>query len=286
MEEEPMASIRTLPVLLAALASAAPSSAADPYEPDNISSLFETLAIHGARQSRDLEGTGDVDYVLVDAVPRRSYEASVDTAGYFTAELTRRGADNGLQQTGSGRTINSTRSATGILSSWSSHASSVLNWIESGEPADRARFLRVDANGAAHTAASSQYTLQLRETTLYCPRYNNTGGQATVLVVQRVGVQESGENTNGCVWTADFYDSGYNVFGHPLNGSFTGSPSFSNSLAQNGMFVVATSVVAPGTSGSIQIAHTCGYGRVQAKAVSVEPATGFTFDTTCLPRPE
>ncbi|MET0552405.1 MAG: hypothetical protein ABW221_05175 [Vicinamibacteria bacterium] len=281
-----MPSIRTLTVLLAALATATPSFAADPYEPDNTASLFEAVAIHGPRQSRDLEGTGDVDYVVVDVAPRRSYEASVDTAGYFTAELTRRGAGNVLQQTGSGVAINSTRSATGILSSWSSHSSSVLNWIESGDHADRTRFLRIDANGAVHTAADSQYTLQLRETTLYCPRYNNTGGQATVLVVQRVGVQESGENTNGCVWTADFYDQAYNVFGHPLNGSFTGSPSFSSSLAQNGMFVVATPAVAPGSSGSIQIAHTCGYGRVQAKAVSLEPATGFTFDTTCSTRPE
>ena len=125
----------------------------------------------------------------------------------------------------------------------------------------------MDANGAVHTAADSQYTLQLRETTLYCPRYNNTGGQVTVLIVQTAGPQESGENLNGCTWTADFYDRGYNVFGHTLNGTFVGSNSFQSGLATNGMIVVATPAVTAGTSGSIQIAHTCGYGKVQAKAV-------------------
>ena len=35
----------------------------------------------------------------------------------------------------------------------------------------------------------------------------------------------------------------------------------------------------PNQSGSVRIAHTCGYGGLSGKAVSVEPATGFTFDT-------
>lgn len=29
---------------------------------------------------------------------------------------------------------------------------------------------------------------------------------------------------------------------------------------------------------------TCGYGKVQAKVVALEPATGFTFDTPCSSR--
>jgi hypothetical protein len=69
-----------------------------------------------------------------------------------------------------------------------------------------------------------------------------------------------------------------------LNGTFIGSNSFETGLANNGMVVVNTSAVSAGTSGSIQIAHTCGYGKVQAKVVALEPATGFTFDTACSPR--
>jgi len=280
-----MASIHPLTALLVTLSAAPAAFAIDPYEPDIIPNVFRALATHGTRQSHDLDGTGDVDYMVVDPAPRRSYEASVTTAGRFTADLTRRDAADGVQQGGAGLIAWSIRSPTGTLMNWSPHSSSVLNWIESGVDAERTRYLRVDANGAVHTAADSQYTLQLRETTLYCPRYNNTGGQATVLIVQRVGVQDRDELAPDCVWTADFYDRAYTQYGHTLNGSYNGVPSVS-SLGPNGMFVLATALVVPGTSGSIQIAHTCGYGRVQAKAVSVEPATGFTFDTTCSPRPE
>jgi hypothetical protein len=285
MEEKPMPSNRALPVLFATLA-ATPSFAADPYEPDNAPAQGTALAIHGARQDRDLEGTADRDYVNADAAPRRSYEASVTTAGNFPAILTRRGTGDAELQAGSALAFDTQRGATGVLSGWSGHSSSVMNWIEPAAPASRTRFLRVDATDAIHTAADSRYTLRLRETTLYCPRYNNTGGQATVLVVQTAGPQESGENLNGCTWNADFYDRGYNVFGHTLNGTFVGSNSFETGLAHNGMMVVATASITSGTSGSIQIAHTCGYGKVQAKAVSVEPSTGFTFDTPCAPRPE
>jgi hypothetical protein len=280
-----MTSIRPLAALFVALLSTmTPSFAADPYEPDNDPSADLALAIHGVRQNRDLDGPSDRDYVHVDAVPRRSYEVSVSTVGFFPIELTRRDIADVVQQTGSGITFNSTRSATGTLISWSPHSSRVMNWIESGDPNSRARFLRVDSSNLPLTNA--QYTLQLRETTLYCPRYNNTSGQVTVLMVQTAGPQESGETLNGCTWTADFYDGAYNVLGHTLNGSFLGSTSTNSSLAPNGMVVVPTTAVTAGTSGSIQIAHTCGYGKVQAKAVALEPATGFTFDTICSPRLE
>jgi hypothetical protein len=285
--ENQKTSVRALAALIVTLsATSTPSFAADPYEPDDDAALTLALASHGARQARDLEGTGDRDYVQVDAVPRRSYEVGLSTAGLFPALLTRRGTGDVQLQTGAGLAFNSARGATGSLSSWSEHSSSVMNWIEPADPASRTRFVRVDANGLPHTAAGSQYTLQLRETTLYCPRYNNTGGQVTVLIVQTGGPQESVENLNGCTWNADFYDRGYNVFGHTLNGTFVGSNSFETGLAANGMVVVNTSALTAGTSGSIQIAHTCGYGKVQAKAVALEPATGFTFDTVCSPRLE
>jgi hypothetical protein len=275
-----------LAALSLTLSAAVPSFAADPYEPDDTAILQVGLAHHGARQSRDLEGANDRDYVNVDAAPRRSYEVEVSTAGSFPALLTRRGTGDTELQAGSNMTINSSRGNTGVLTGWNSHSSSLMNWIEPADAISRTRFLRVDANGFTHTAANSQYTLRLRETTLYCPRYNNTGGQVTVLIVQTAGPQESGENSNGCNWNADFYDRTYNVFGHTLNGTFAGSNSFETALAHNGMMVVPTASVTAATSGSIQIAHTCGYGKVQAKAVSVEPSTGFTFDTVCVPRPE
>ena len=32
------------------------------------------------------------------------------------------------------------------------------------------------------------------------------------------------------------------------------------------------------------MSHTCGYGGLAGKAVALEPATGFTFDTSLIPR--
>jgi hypothetical protein len=281
-----MTSIRPAAVLILTL-SMVPTTAfaIDPHEPDDTPGFQLTLAGHGSLQAHDLEGTADVDYVLVDGAPRRSYEASLATLRFFPVLLTRRNSEDVELQAATPMTINSNRSATGSLQGALAHSSRLMNWIESGDVASRTRFLRVDSNDTPLTV-TSQYTLGLRETTLYCPRYNNTGGQVTVLVVQNAGPQETFENTNGCAWVADFYDGAHNAGGHALNGSFLGSTSSGTSLAYNGVAVVPAAAVAPGTSGSIQIAHTCGYGKVQAKAVSLEPATGFTFDTTCSPRPE
>jgi hypothetical protein len=62
-----------------------------------------------------------------------------------------------------------------------------------------------------------------------------------------------------------------------LTGSQTGT------LGATNMGVVNESTV-PGianTKGSARITHTCGYNRIKAKLVALQPSTGFSFDTTC-----
>jgi hypothetical protein len=56
------------------------------------------------------------------------------------------------------------------------------------------------------------------------------------------------------------------------------------SLVANATFVQNTSVVAGG-SGSNTVTNNSGYGALAGKAVAVEPATGFTFDTPLSCRP-
>jgi hypothetical protein len=41
-----------------------------------------------------------------------------------------------------------------------------------------------------------------------------------------------------------------------------------------------------GLSGHAQVAHTAGYGGLAGKAVALEPATGFSFDTPLVPIPQ
>jgi hypothetical protein len=58
-------------------------------------------------------------------------------------------------------------------------------------------------------------------------------------------------------------------------------------FAGNAMGVIATQSEpgVGGTSGSAFIAHSCGYGGINAKVVQLEPTTGFSFDTACVTRP-
>jgi hypothetical protein len=67
-------------------------------------------------------------------------------------------------------------------------------------------------------------------------------------------------------------------------GTFLGSTS--NTFSARELFVNNTSglAFAANQSGSIIVSHTCGYGGLAGKAVALEPATGFTFDTQLVPR--
>ena len=58
-------------------------------------------------------------------------------------------------------------------------------------------------------------------------------------------------------------------------------------MAPKGLFSLNTSsvLVLQGQSGSVTVAHDGPYGTLSGKAVAVEPATGFTFDTAMVPRP-
>jgi hypothetical protein len=56
------------------------------------------------------------------------------------------------------------------------------------------------------------------------------------------------------------------------------------SLVPRQTFVLKTATAAPGASGTITVTHDAGYGRLTGKAVALEPATGFSFDSPMAPR--
>ena len=111
------------------------------------------------------------------------------------------------------------------------------------------------------------YRIRAYDTTYRVPRFNNSASQVTVLVVENT----SADAVTGTVWL------------WRGDGSLAASQGFS--VAPRGVFTLNTSTVAPGTSGSITLNHDGRYGALSGKAVSVEPATGFTFDSPMLPRP-
>jgi hypothetical protein len=105
------------------------------------------------------------------------------------------------------------------------------------------------------------------DTTLFVPRFNNTATQTTVLVLQ---------NTTDVTVTGLVHF--YNASGFLITSQLLIVP-------QHGVQLVSTATISAlsGQSGSVQIAQTGGYGAITGKAVALEPATGFTFDTAVGP---
>ena len=107
----------------------------------------------------------------------------------------------------------------------------------------------------------------MRETTMFAPRFNNSGTQITVLL------QDA--SSRFVSYTARFF-----------NAQGTLLTSASGNLAPRGGASINTSIIAglAGTSGAITLDHTAPYGRLTGKAVALEPSTGCSFDTLLLPK--
>jgi len=107
------------------------------------------------------------------------------------------------------------------------------------------------------------YRIRAYETTYTIPRFNNAGGQVTVLVLHNRG----SDTVSGTLW-----------FWSPV-GALLASRGFT--LAPHGSLVLDTTTVAgaSGAAGSITVSNDGTYGIVEGKAVAFEPATGFTSDT-------
>jgi hypothetical protein len=121
--------------------------------------------------------------------------------------------------------------------------------------------------GTACTGADS-YRIRFYETTYTVPRFNNSGTQSTILLVQNA-------TDRTCIVAYYFMAADGSVLA-----------SSGSELTPRELEVVATATLVPGQAGSVRIGHTCGYGGLSGKAVAVEPATGFTFDTPIAYRPD
>jgi hypothetical protein len=229
-------------------------------DPDNSASTDNVL-FHGSVQRHDL-GTQiglvvDQDWFLMETQPFSSYEVLVDGQGgdlmLGASQIQRLNAQGTAVQDGS------VAESPGAVT---------LKW-RNEELSARTEFVRVRSPGCSTLCdLNDRYTIRFYDTTYTVPRFNNSGSQSTVLIVQNATVRD-------CQLAITFFRSD--------GASFT---TF-RTLVANGQVVLPTASVAgvAGHSGSIRIAHNCGYGALHGKAVSIEPATGFTFDTLLVPRP-
>jgi hypothetical protein len=251
----------TAALLLAGLALAAGADA-DEWEfgtdTDNSAATDNALA-HGTVQVHDVVRfpEPDQDWYRVPVDPMSSFQFVLDgmtgDMDFVGSSLQRLGAD---AVTVLGSAV--VEGDGGILS---------LDWTtEQSTPA--ASFVRVQ--GAACSSlcdALDRYRARFLETTYTVPRFNNTGTQATVMLVQNASART-------CALT---------TFLLAADGSV--SAVVPATLNPRQLVVLNLAVPAPNQAGSVRIAHTCGYGGLAGKAVAIEPATGFTFDTPLVPRP-
>jgi hypothetical protein len=197
--------------------------------------------------------TADTDEYQISQRPGASYEVVVDSTsgdlGPSGPSLERVAAD--------GVTVLQSSLPAGSGSSRS------LRWENAGALVDD-ETLRVTAP-SCWTACGPEavYRVRLLDTTAGIPRFNNSATQATIVVVQNLG--------------ADPVSGTFRFWG--TTGTLLASQPFT--IASHGAVLLNTLGIPAlvGQGGSVTIASDAPYGGLSGKAVAVEPATGFTFDT-------
>jgi hypothetical protein len=201
-------------------------------------------------------GPPGVHHFRIAQAPYASYEVVVDAASgdLLPLDLARVG--------GAGTTVLQTAVASGTGGSVS------LAWMNDTAATDVGQLVRVASGGCTTgCGADDAYRVRAYETTLRGTRFNNSGGQVTVLTLQ---------NPSDRVVTA-------RARFLRADGTLVGTSALS--LAPRASFVLDTATVASSASGSVVVAHDGPYGGLTGKLVSLEPATGFAFDTPLAPRP-
>jgi hypothetical protein len=254
-------SLAIVPALILAFASAPVSADVwdnDPGDEDD-SSATDNELFHGALQVHDLAAQGavaDEDWFVVFSRPFSSYEVLVD------------GVQGQVFGTGGNLAVDRVNSGGSILTPGATPqnglgASQSVRWANNTAAVVQ-DYVRVDGatSGCTNTCTTdAQYTVRMWETTGAIPRFNNSGSQVTILLLQN----PTNYPINGSVY---FWEN---------SGVFLGSQGFS--LAAKELFVFNTSTVAPGFAGSITVTQDGRFGDLQGKSVALEPTTGFSFDT-------
>ena len=227
---------------------------------DDAPSLSRDELAHGSSQYADLRAqpgpAADRDYYRLAQPPRSSWEVDVDaTSGDVAPLVLERLAADGVSvlQT----------AAAGVGGSASLRFENPLPGTVTNQ------HLAVRSGGCSTGCdASAVYRIRAWETTNHVARFNDSASQVTLLLLANAGAK----SVSGTVW----YWSG--------SGALLASEAFN--LAPRATLVRDTSQLPglSGASGSISVSHNGSYGVLTGKAVALEPATGFSFDTPLTSR--
>jgi hypothetical protein len=236
---------------------------------DNAANTTENDLVHGSDQLHDLADTtagsvADQDWYTVGEAGSSSYEVVVDgtTGDLGNITITRTDSTGGTTL-GSGSPI-------GV--GYSQH----LAWDNTTGAANNAiRVTDTECGGVVNTCdAQDSYRIRFYDTTCAIPRFNNSATQVTILIIQNTTSQTV--NGHFYLWNGV---TGALVNTTPANQTFALGPNAAR--VQN----TSQAGFGPGVSGSVTVTNDLGYGAVAGKAVALEAATGFTFDTAMSCRP-
>jgi hypothetical protein len=253
--------------IVALLSMPLPARADDAWEnglfhDDDAPAFTTNQLLHGARQTHDLQGPAaspDRDCFIYLGWNHHSYEARVSSGTLLWNTARPMPELATFERVGYEGDVLQSAFSTGVAAS--------LKWIV--EEGDFHGFVRARGSGLLDYTANERYDIELLDTTYFLPRWNNVGGQVTVLLIQNtLGVPVSGK-----------------VFFHDAGGALLHAEAFT--LPPSGLHVVNSASATPlaGRSGSATIAHTGGYGALAGKAVSLEPSSGIALDTALAPVP-
>ena len=243
--------------------------AANNADGENTSVLLdrpEAELSHGTRLTGDLAAAGgvaDVDLFRLQQNPYASYEVVIDGASGDIGAA----AGPGLERVSSdGSTVLQSSVPVGA------GASRSLRFANATSTAVTEQLVRVRSLQCGSDCGDDDtYRLRAWETTYTVPRFNNSGSQVTVVLLQN----PTGEPVQATLffWSAD---------GALLATHMPPAP-----LAARSLLVLSTAGVPglAGASGSLTVVHDAPYGALAGKTVALEPATGFSFDSPMQPRP-
>jgi glucose/arabinose dehydrogenase len=224
---------------------------------DDAASLSSLELTHGSRVVADLAG-GTPDLYRLGQSPLASYELLLDEVSGDAAPglvVERLATDN--------TSVLQVSTAPGTGTSVS------LRWQNSLAAPVPGEHIRVTSPACGSgCAADDTYRLRLYETTLSGPRFNNAGGQGTVLQIQNT----TAGTVNG------------RVFFWAANGGLIASTPFTLAARASTAMNTAAMGVLAGQSGSLTVSHNAGYGGITGKSVALDPASGASFDTPLVPR--
>jgi hypothetical protein len=253
---------------VAALAVAPFADVWDVQTANDNSNATENELVHGSDQLHDLAAlpgpVADQDWYRVGQDPFSSYEVTIDGVSGDVGPIA-----GLLQRVDSlGAPLQSSVDVTTGLGN-----AQALRFINNTAGFVTDQFVRV-ANAACGTVcgADDAYRIRMRETTIRVARFNNSGTQVTVLLIQNATDQPI--EVRAHFWTA----AGGQVATFSL-------PKPGAPLAPRALHVLNTSTLAAGVAGHITIVHDGPHGAINVKSVALEPATGFSFDTPGVYRP-